>query len=291
MIFALFCALFLFASKKKKPPLKKWMNNVGEIAKFACAGISLIAMCSASEQIISSVIGFKSVGVWLFVICLYFGDKENRILAIINAFLVPIIVVFIIGVYIGAKTTPLDLVKPTVLPAFLYSAMNMFGGGIMLDRMGCKMTTKQICYATLLSFVFMCVLMLCIKKIVETNMLSMPLLCVAKDEGNIFSGISVIMLAIFTTMLSDVSIMYETMKMVRKKWMRIIVLCVFCAIGVWADFSKIVSALYPVISYCGVVYIAHATVRLFAGDFLFNKYNDSIHTSSQSAKEYGAGHY
>ncbi len=291
LVFALFCALFLFASKKKKPPLKKWIKVVWETAKFLCAGISLIAMCSACEQIIFDATKFRSAGVWLFVVCLFLGNKQNSVLAFINAVIVPLIVIFIIGVYIGADTESLRVATPKLLPAFLYSAMNIFGGGIMLDRMGKVMTAKQILYCTAISFAMMCMLMLCIKKVVETNTLSMPLLCVSKDEGMVFSGVSVVLLAVFTTMLSDVSIMYESLSGVAcKKSIRMSVLCVFCVVGVCANFSEIVSTLYPVISYCGVVYILYATVRLIAGDFLFDKYHNCIHCSCQSAKNYGAGH-
>lgn len=291
LVFALFCALFLFASKKKKPPLRKWIKIVWEIAKFLCAGISLVAMCSACEQIIFGAIGFKSAGVWLFALCAVLGEKENKVLAFINAVIVPIIVIFIIGVYIGADTESLYVATPKILPAFLYSAMNIFGGAIMLDRMGAEMSKKQIIHSTVISFVIMCLLMLCIKKIVETNSLSMPLLCVAKDNKMVISGILVVLLAVFTTMLSDVSIMYDSMsKVASKKCIRILVLCAFCLIGICSDFSKTVSTLYPVISYCGVVYVLHATVRLIAGDFLFDKYHNRIHCSCQSAKNYGAGH-
>ena len=291
-LFAVFCAIFLFASKHKKIKLPKCFNAIWKVAKFIAVGISLIAMCSAGESVVYKVFGIKSFGVWLFFICVLLGDKGNRVLAMINAVAVPIIVVFVICVYLKAETCGLDIGKINFIPAFLYSAMNIFSGGIMLDRVGKNMSKKEIYLSTTISFFIMCALILCIKKSVENCAMSMPILAIALDNKMVIVGVTVVVLAIFTTMLSDVSIMLEDLShLSQKKWIRLLILCPFCLIGIVSDFSGIVNSLYYYIGYCGVAYVIYATVRLFFADFSFKNRNARIHYACKSAKYNSTCHH
>ena len=291
-LFAVFCAIFLLASKNKKIKLPKPFNAFWRVAKFIAVGISLIAMCSAGESIIFKVFGIKSFGVWLFVICIVLGDKENKVLAMINAVAVPIIVVFVICVYIKADTSRMEIGKIDFIPAFLYSAMNIFSGGIMLDRVGKDMSKKEIYLSTIISFFIMCALILCIKKSVENCAMSMPILAIALDNKMVILGVTVVVLAIFTTMLSDISIMLEDLTLLsQKKTIRTLILCPFCLIGIVSDFSGIVNNLYYYIGYCGVAYVIYATVRLFFSNFSFKNRDARIHYACKSAKYNSTGHH
>lgn len=284
MIFGLFSLLFLLASKKRKPNIPKPFLRLWKAVKFIAVSISLVAMCSAAEEIIYAFLRVRFGGVIVFVICLFLGEKENSVLAGINALIVPVIVIFITAVYIKGGGKEITLCKINIAPAVVYSAMNIFGGGLMLDKIGKDMSVKQIIYASIISFFIMCAMMLCIKKTVENNTLSMPLLRVAIDNGMAYIGGIIVIFAIFTTMLSDVNIISCDLKdMVIKKWIRSSLLCALCGIGICVNFSNVVSSLYPYIGYCGVVYVIHATVRLFSREFSFDKNHYRVHKSGKGA--------
>ena len=284
MIFGVFSLLFLLASKKQKPKIPKPLIVVWKIVKFIAVSISLIAMCSAAEEIIYAFLRLRFGGVIIFIVCMLLGEKENSVIAGINALIVPVIVIFITAVYIKGGNKVVEIGKIDFAPALVYSAMNIFGGGLMLDKIGKDMSVKQIVYSTIISFFIMCAMMLCIKKTVESNALSMPLLRVAMDNGMAYIGGIIVIFAIFTTMLSDVNIISCDLKdMAIKKWIRSGLLCALCGVGICVNFSSVVNSLYAYIGYCGVVYVIHATVRLFSRDFLFDKNHYRVHKSGKGA--------
>lgn len=290
-IFAVMSLIFLFFGKTTPVKLWKPLEIISRIVRFFVIGLSFFAMCSAGEELIERAFGIKFGGLMLLTACMFFAEKESKFLAGINAVIVPVIAVFVITVFIGAETDVLTLNRAVFAPSFLYAAMNIFGGGIMLKKLGKDMNVKQAVISSIITFVIIFVLMLCIKKSVEHNFSSMPLIGVAKENGMEIIAVVVVLLAIFTTMLSDVSIMIPELKSVFKSdILYYTVLYLTALISGIATFTGVVENCYPMIGYCGVVYTIYAAISLFTRGFLFYKGNNGVHSACKGAKDDGATH-
>lgn len=118
----------------------------------------------------------------------------------------------------------------------------------------------------------------------------MPLVSVARKFGVGAFAFITVLLSIFTTLLSDVNIMYpEIKRIIKSERVAIVLFLAFAIISSFASFSEVVQKGYPLIGYSGVVYFTYAQITLFLS-FLFKKRHERVHTSCKSAKYYGATH-
>lgn len=290
-LFAVMSLVFMLLGKVKQIKLYKPIEICARIVRFFVIGLSFVAMCSAGEELVKTTLGIKFGGLILLTLCLFFAEKESKILAGINAVIVPIIAIFVITLFICAETDRIELGKVMIMPAFLYATMNIFGGGIMLKKLGKDMSAKQAVISAFITFIIIFVLMLCIKKSVEHDFSSMPLVSVAKGIGVELIAVIVVLLAIFTTMLSDLSIMLPEIKTVyAKEFVYIPIIYVIAFISGETSFSGVVQNGYPIIGYCGIVYLIYAAVVLFASRFLFDKGYNGVHSACKGAKYDGTAH-
>ncbi len=279
IFFGLLCTLFLSVGRKAPVKLPPLLNKSKDATSFLVVGISLVAMCSAAEKIVFDAFSLYGGGMATFFLCLMLAKRDNKMIAGVNAFLVPVIIVFTVAIYLACDTARIDIGGANAMPAFLYASMNIFSAGIMLEECGRDMTKRQIKLSAFLTTAIMLALMLCIKKTVEKTGDSMPMLSMANEVGlGVVCSIGVY-LAVFTTMLSDVKIMLGGDKSYARGLLRVGILCAIAFFGSAVCFSDVVREAYPVIGYCGVVSTAYATLRLFGGGLLFKKSNERIHSS------------
>ncbi len=292
LIFATMSFCFMTLSKIRKLKLPKAVKTLARLVRFLAVCLSFVAMCSAGEKIVYDLFRLRFGGIIIATICLFFAGRESKILGNVNAFIVPVIAVFVMVVYLVADTTSLNFEKISFAPAFLYSSMNIFSGGIMLERIARDMSVKQSALSAVMNFFIVGALMLCIKKSIESEFSSMPLISVAQSSGVGLIAQIVVLLAVFTTMLSDASIIFpEIKKALRKENLAIAVFMAFSAVSSVASFSSVVEKGYPLIGYSGVVYFTYAVVCLLSRGFLFNKSNHGVHSACKGAKYNRTAHY
>lgn len=290
LVFSLMSLVFLLSAKAKEFKLPKFLDYFVRIIRFSVVCLSFVAMCSAGEKIVKDFIGINFGGAILFVLCLFFAEKSSGILANVNFFIVPVIATFTVIVYMLAGKNGIEIDSVSIFPAFLYASMNVFSGGIMLRRIGKNMSAKQSVMSAVLTFLIVGALMICIKKSIESEITSMPLVSVARKFGAGAFAFITVLLSIFTTLLSDVNIMYpEIKRIIKSERVAIFVFFAFAIISSFASFSEVVQKGYPLIGYSGVVYFTYAQITLFLS-FLFKKRHERVHTSCKSAKYYGATH-
>lgn len=281
LFFGIMCGVFLCAGKVERLKLSPWVKRIANILKILCIAISFLAMTSGAEEIFRSVFGLRGGGAFSVFLCWLAVRRNREWMGVLNLFIVPVIVVFVFVLLL--KSDGAEIVgKNTPFSSFLYACMNIFGAGMIMSREGKRMNRGQILVTSLLSFVVVGALMLSIRVIIERGVGSMPLLSVAKGKGVGGLAYIVIYLAIFTTLLSDVAILLpDIVNLCGKSFYALVVLLVASVLSVLVDFSYVVNNFYPVIGFCGVLYLIFVLLSLLrvSRKFFFYKGNHGVHTS------------
>lgn len=292
MLFGVFSTIFMLLGKVEGIRLGKRVKSSVRIVKSVTVFISLIAMTAAADDVIKGSIGVSGGGILTFLLC-YFGLRKGEgKLGWINAVAVPIIVVFLLVVFVRCDFVLEKDGAFLPVQSLLYSSMNIFTAGMVVTKEGKNMTKRRIIFSSILIFLFVGGLMTGIKLCIGHELSDMPLLYIAKKSGVGRIAEIVIYLAIFTTMLSDVAILLPEVR--RKIKFEPFVVGFFLFVVVlsnFAGFSFVVEKGYPIIGVCGVIYLIYAVLSLIlSGHLFFNKRNDSIHSASKSTKYNRATH-
>ena len=123
--------------------------------------------------------------------------------------------------------------------------------------------------------------MVAIKVSINGAVGSLPLVSVASGVGLKKIAELVVYLAIFTTMLGNLSASVVEVKSIVKSRVYTFTFLSFVAlVGIFIGFTNIVTIGYPVISFFGVIYVIYTLILLvFRRKFLFDKGDYSVHTT------------
>ena len=282
LVFSLLFALFLLVGRFSRRETAGVFGKVIKIVRVGVVLISICAMGAGSEEILYSLFGVRGGGVITLLVSYMLIKKGGCWLGLINFIAVPMIVVLVFAIFIRADTGAVISNKFGFLSAIGYACMNIFCGGMTLKD-GKIMSTRQILSSTVMTFMMLATLMVCIRLSIGNGATSMPMISVANSVGIKKIAEIVVYLAIFTTMLGNLSVVLDDVKSFLKfDVLSIVFFLVVVIFGVLIDFSDVVCYGYPIISFFGVVYTVYAVVLLvFRAKLFLNKGNNRVHSPSK----------
>lgn len=291
-VFSLLFALFSCVGRLSVSKSLGFFGKVIGVLRVGVVMISVCAMGAGSEEILYSLLGIRGGGVITLIVCYMLIKKGGGWLGFINFIAVPLIVILVLAIFVRADTGVVNSSGFGFTSAIGYACMNIFCGGMTLKD-GKNMTARQIVSSTVMTFLMLATLMVCIRLSIGNGATSMPMISVAEGVGIKKIAETVVYLAIFTTMLGNLSVILDDVKRLLKSDVLSVVFFLFVVIfGILVDFSDVVAFGYPVISFFGVAYTVYAVVLLvLRAKFLFNERNHCVHSSGKSTKNNGTAHY
>lgn len=271
---SLLCALFLIAGKQKMMP----QGKIVKLGIFLAASISLCSMLAGGDFIMHSMTGiplaFGLAMTLLGGIIVVLGIEKIRLL---NAVLVPLIVLSIILVFVKlptpAHSLPFMLSKP-----ILYSGLDVLLGGVIVSKEGENLTYKEIFLSCIMICAFMFGMLFMLQTVVlsDQNASLMPVLAVSDKLHMKWACGVLIAAAIFTTLVSSLKIVSDGVRDFSSNYKRISALsndenkaivvfgCLVVAYPLsFFGFDNIVDNLYPFNSVCGVILTCLIVLRYF----------------------------
>lgn len=255
---------FLFAKSDKYIVENKFLNNLSNIAVFFCSSINFIAMISACETITSNEFGKYGIGLIISLSICFLAVKELNFVKIFNALIVPCIIIFMI---ILASNTGLMIEIKTLDANFaLYAAMNMVLGGHIMRREGKQYNDGQLMTVCLLiSLIIGILLSVCYCIAVQAKGFAMPIYEMAKREGISKVAWLIILFAIVTTQISSGNVMAEVTNRLFNKTFSVMFLVLLAATYYNTKFEFIISKLYPLTGWIGVIYTIGCIIVMIIG--------------------------
>ena len=291
LVFSMLFALFLYVGKITLSSNNGYVIKFIKVLRTGVILISVCAMGAGSEEILYSLLGIRGGGIITLVVSYVLIKKGGVWLGFVNFIAVPLIIVLVLGIFIRSDTGAVNSIGFGFGSAVGYACMNIFCAGMTLKD-GNKMSARQIITSTVLTFVMLVILMVCVRLSIGNGATSMPMISVAEGLGIKKIAETVVYLAIFTTMLGNLSVVQDDVKkLLKSDLLSIVFFLIVVVLGILVDFSDVVTFGYPVISFFGIGYTVYAIVLVvFRTKFFLNKSNDGVHSSGKSAKDYGATH-
>ena len=271
-------ALFLYAGKHDLMP----SGTVVRTGVFIAALSSVAAMLSGCELALDDLTGVAGLGALAAVaagVLVVLGTEKMKLA---NALLIPLLLLLLVAVYVkgGAPAFggTFSLLKPVH-----YAGLDVLIGGMIISKEGKKLSAKEIFFTCAMSALFLGGVLFMLQNIVlsdETHS-SMPVLAVAESVGLKAAAGVLVVIAVFTTLVSSLSILtdesvfalagYAASPSRRRGLLRRAAAflsspshraaAVFCCLAAlypvsFFGFENIVAALYPFVGACGVVMTA-----------------------------------
>lgn len=194
---------FMYAGYKGKFFQPPWFKLLTVI----CSYITLAAMCSGAGEIIPFPFG----GILLTVLAVAAGVLGIKFLGKLNGILVPVIIFCILFLFFKNGNV---FITGSYLPfkPILYSALNLLIAGSLMAEQGKNLTKREIVLSSALSAVIMSCLIFALCCLTIGNDSAMPLKEIASYMGFPIISSLLILLAIFTTMVSSAKLIYDYFK-------------------------------------------------------------------------------
>ena len=206
LFMAALAALFMTAGKLSALPDGTAVRTGVVIASFS----SVAAMLAGGEFALQSVFGVPSLGVVMAVaagVTVTLGIEKIKV---VSTVLIPLLIALLVVIYVkvGAPVFQgsFSLVKP-----LHYSGLDVLLGGIVIAREGKKLNGKQIVGVAVLCALAIGVMLFILQNIVLSDDLrsSMPVLAVAEKVGLKSAAGILIVIAIFTTLISSLDVLVD----------------------------------------------------------------------------------
>ena len=249
---------------------------------FIAALSSVAAMLAGCELALDDLTGVAGLGALAAVaagVLVVLGTEKMKLA---NALLIPLLLLLLVAVYVkgGAPAFggTFSLLKPVH-----YAGLDVLIGGMIISKEGKKLSAKEIFFTCAMSALFLGGVLFMLQNIVlsdETHS-SMPVLAVAESVGLKAAAGVLVVIAVFTTLVSSLSILtdesvsalagYAASPSRRRGLLRRVAAflsspshraaAVFCCLAAlypvsFFGFENIVAALYPFVGACGVVMTA-----------------------------------
>ena len=270
-------ALFLYAGKHDLMP----SGTVVRTGVFIAALSSVAAMLAGCELALDDLTGVAGLGALAAVAAGALVVLGTEKMKLANALLIPLLLLLLVAVYVkgGAPAFggTFSLLKPVH-----YAGLDVLIGGMIISKEGKKLSAKEIFFTCAMSALFLGGVLFMLQNIVlsdETHS-SMPVLAVAESVGLKAAAGVLVVIAVFTTLVSSLSILTDesvsALRAAASPFRRRGLLrraaaflsspshraaAVFCCLAAlypvsFFGFENIVAALYPFVGACGVVMTA-----------------------------------
>ncbi len=269
---SLLCAFFLLGGKHDLIPKNKLTNLV----IFVCSLISTCTMIAGGDFMLTTLTNipvFLGLIMALFSgIIVVFGIEKIKIASTI---LVPMIVISIALIFSkiphGYEQSTFNVSKP-----ILYSCLDILIGGVVISKEGKRLNNKQIAGVTLITCVFMGIMLYMLQSIVlqDTNGSLMPVFAISNKVGlKVACGILIVS-AIFTTLVSALktasdclSQMFDNTRLLHKfssanfkPFPTFFILTITYPIS-FVGFDNLVDYCYPALSFTGIIFSLIVAVK------------------------------
>lgn len=245
---------FMYAGYKGRffePPWFKLLTVI-------CSFITLAAMCSGAGEIIP----FPCSGVLLTALAVAAGVLGIKFLGKLNGILVPVIIFCILFLFFKNGNV---FITGSYLPfkPILYSALNLLIAGSLMAEQGKSLSKKEIVLSSVISAAVMSCLIFALCCLTIGNDSAMPLKEIASYMGFPIISSLLILLAIFTTMVSSAKLIYDYFKGLKlspffSSFMTLVPTVALSFIG----FSAIVKYGYAFVSVAGLVLLFFTVLKM-----------------------------
>lgn len=263
----IFCSLFMYLGKLSDNSVfltgrrRVFLNAI----LFICAFITFTAMFSGSEVLITSIFNVAHIGIAVVMIAAVIAVKGLDSMKYLNAVCVPFIIILVAVIFI--KKSSYDFSgNYNPLNALAYAGMNIMLGGAVMTRLGKTATDKTIKTAGVASGAMMSALIVMIQLTVKGTGGVMPLYAAAKYLGlPVLAGI-IVLLAIFTTMVTALETAVKIFSpIVPDKRLAALTVCLMAyPVTIVMSFENIVNDFYPVVGLFGVASVVYVVVALYS---------------------------
>lgn len=223
---------------------------------FICAYITFIAMFSGVETLFVKIFGVKYTSVaWVVAAC-FIAANGLRFMKGLNSVAVPVILLLVVVIFVYS-----DKEKASGAYNFFngitYAAMNvMLSMGVMI-RLGKTATKKSIWASGCVTALVMATMLALITLVVKKSGGEMPVYVAADKVGLKYVAGAVILLSVFTTMVSALETAAEIIAPCEKKKTVGVVFVTLLSLPFQRLFSfeDIVDYYYPVVSGMGILIV------------------------------------
>ena len=202
-------ALFLIAGKTGALP----SGTVVKTGVFLAAFSSVAAMLAGCETALADLTGVAGTGVVAAVAAglLVTGGTEKMKLA--NAVLIPLLLALLLLIYLKCGT-PLSGGSFSLLKPVHYAGLDVLMGGMIISREGKRLGKREILFICAMSALFLGIVLFVLQNIVLSDKMnsSMPVLAVAEKVGLKTAAGVLIVIAVFTTLVSSLDILTENLR-------------------------------------------------------------------------------
>ncbi len=261
ILLGLFNAYFLAIGAKFNDRINEHMlqnkaKALYDVCMFICAYITFIAMFSGVETLFVKIFDIKYTSVaWVVAAC-FIAANGLRFMKGLNSVAVPVILLLTVVIFVYS-----DKEKASGAYNFFngitYAAMNvMLSMGVMI-RLGKTATKKTIWASGCVTAVVMATMLALITLVVKKSGGEMPVYVAADKVGLKYAAGAVILLSVFTTMVSALETAAEIIVPDEKKKTAGVIFVTFLSLPIQALFSfeDIVDYYYPVVSGMGILIV------------------------------------
>lgn len=261
ILLGLFNAYFLaigakFNDKINEHMLQNKAKVLYDVCMFICAYITFIAMFSGVETLFVKIFDIKYTSVAWVVAAGFIAANGLRFMKGLNSIAVPVILLLTVVIFVYS-----DKEKASGAYNFFngitYAAMNvMLSMGVMI-RLGKTATKKSIWASGCVTAVVMATMLALITLVVKKSGGEMPVYAAADKVGLKYAAGAVILLSVFTTMVSALETAAEIIVPDEKKKTAGVVFVTLLSLPIQALFSfeDIVDYYYPVVSGMGILIV------------------------------------
>lgn len=231
---------------------------------YICAYVTFIAMFSGAETLFYKTFGIGYTGIIWVVLAAFISVNGLKFMKILNGVAVPVIMALITVIFI--KSAPYEPGgRLNFLNSVTYSAMNIvLSMGIMV-RLGRNADKKTIATAGICSGVVMATLLAMITLAVRKSGGEMPMFTVAESHSLKYAAGIVILLAVFTTMVSALETAADIISPVFKRKTAAIVFIFITSVPfiILFSFESLIEYFYPLVSGMGCLAVIALSISVF----------------------------
>lgn len=206
LFMGLLAALFMTAGKTGALPAGTAVETGVTVASFSSAA----AMIAGSEYVLRAAAGVPLFGAVAAIAAGAVVSRGIERIKTVSTLLIPLLVVLLVAVYLK-NGAPVFGGEFSVVKPMHYAGLDVLLGGMMISREGKDLSAKQIAAVSLLSAAVFGLLLFMLQNIVLSDDMnsSMPVLAVADRVGLSAVATVLIIIAIFTTLVSSLDLLTQ----------------------------------------------------------------------------------
>ena len=261
ILLGLFNAYFLAIGAKFNDRINEHMlqnkaKALYDVCMFICAYITFIAMFSGVETLFVKIFDIKYTSVAWVVAAGFIAANGLRFMKGLNSVALPVILLLTIVIFAYSDKEKANGAY-NFFNGITYAAMNvMLSMGVMI-RLGKTATKKSIWASGCATAVVMATMLALITLVVKKSGGEMPVYVAADKVGLKYAAGAVILLSVFTTMVSALETAAEIIAPDEKKKTAGVIFVTLLSLPFQALFSfeNIVDYYYPVVSGMGILIV------------------------------------